>query len=214
MFFFINQKGPLTDGILRISGSVKACGALKEKLNSGEKVNLDDESVFVIASVLKDFFQNIQDSIFSSDLYDKWLAVIVQGNEEEKMTAVQRLLDQMPKANVVLLQYLFGVLHNIEQHSAFNQMTAYNLSVCTAAGILWSSILCRPRIKIELRKKISLVQFLIENCFKIFGDYIPSLLEESSMITKMNCDDSEKASGTVNNLMAFGRNSEPGRSHG
>lgn len=34
------------------------------------------------------------------------------------------------------------------------------------------------------------------------------------MITTMSCDCSEKASGTVNNLMAFLRKSEPGRSRG
>ncbi|XP_049741410.1 rho GTPase-activating protein 20-like [Elephas maximus indicus] len=35
---FLNQKGPLTEGIFRISASVRACGALKQKLNSREKV--------------------------------------------------------------------------------------------------------------------------------------------------------------------------------
>lgn len=53
MLFFLNQKGPLTEGIFRISASVRACGALKQKLNSGEKVNWEDESVLVVASVLK-----------------------------------------------------------------------------------------------------------------------------------------------------------------
>lgn len=38
----------------------------------------------------KDFLRNIPGSIFSSDLYDKWLAVADQGNEEEKVTAAQR----------------------------------------------------------------------------------------------------------------------------
>lgn len=53
--------------------------------------------------------------------------------------SVFRLLDQLPRANVVLLRCLFGVLSNIEQHSSSNQMTAYNLSVCIAP-----SIFCPP----------------------------------------------------------------------
>ncbi|KAF0885336.1 RHG20 protein, partial [Crocuta crocuta] len=36
-----------------------------------------------------DFLRNIQGSIFSSDLYDKWLGVTDQGSEEEKVTAAQ-----------------------------------------------------------------------------------------------------------------------------
>ncbi|XP_049741394.1 rho GTPase-activating protein 20-like isoform X2 [Elephas maximus indicus] len=143
---------------------------------------------------LRDFFRNIQESVFSSGLYCQWLTVIDEGNEEEKITGIQRLLDQLPKANVVLLRYLFGALHNIEQHSASNQMTAYNLSVCIAPSILWSSTSCSPGLENELTKKISLVQFVIKNCLNIFGKDITSLLEESSMITTMRCDCSEKAS--------------------
>lgn len=53
MLFFLNQKGPLTKGIFRQSANVKSCRELKEKLNSGAEVQLDCESIFVIASVLK-----------------------------------------------------------------------------------------------------------------------------------------------------------------
>lgn len=53
MLCFINQQGPLTEGIFRKSANMKSCRILKEKLNSGDKVNLDDESVLVVASVLK-----------------------------------------------------------------------------------------------------------------------------------------------------------------
>ncbi|XP_057560620.1 rho GTPase-activating protein 20-like [Hippopotamus amphibius kiboko] len=187
ILYFINQKGPLTEGIFRKPGSIKSCRALQEKINSGDKVNLDEESVLVAASVFKDFLRNIQGSIFSASLYDKWLGVIDQGNEEEKIAAAQSLLGQLPRANVVLLQYLFGVLRNIEQNSSSNQMTAHNLSVCIAP-----SILCPPRsgssaLENDFRKKISFVQFLIENCLKIFGEDITSLFEESSM----SCDSSD-----------------------
>ena len=53
MLSFINQKGPLMKDIFRKSGSRKSCRILKEKLNIGDRVNLDSESVLVVASVLK-----------------------------------------------------------------------------------------------------------------------------------------------------------------
>uniref|UniRef100_A0A452EFU4 Rho-GAP domain-containing protein n=1 Tax=Capra hircus TaxID=9925 RepID=A0A452EFU4_CAPHI len=197
MLSFINQKGPFTEGIFRKSASIKSCRALKEKLNAGHNVNLDDESVLVVSSVLKDFLRNIQGSIFSARLYDKWLAVIDQGNEEEKITATQRLVDQLPRANVVLLRYLFGVLHNIEQHSSCNQMTPYNLSVCLAPSIL--CLLNSGSSAFEnVTKKISLIQFLIENCLKIFGEDITSLFGENSVSCE-NSDitDNSEISGTT-----------------
>lgn len=39
---------------------------------------------------MKDFLRNIPGSIFSSDLYDHWICVMDQGNDEEKINAVQR----------------------------------------------------------------------------------------------------------------------------
>lgn len=53
MLFFINQKGLLTEGIFRKSADLDSCRVLKDKLNSGAKVNLDSESVLVAACVLK-----------------------------------------------------------------------------------------------------------------------------------------------------------------
>nr|XP_058925441.1 rho GTPase-activating protein 20 isoform X4 [Kogia breviceps] len=194
MLFFLNQKGPLTKGIFRQSANVKSCRELKEKLNSGAEVQLDCESVFVIASVLKDFLRNIPGSTFSSDLYDHWVCVMDQGNDEEKINAVQRLLDQLPRANVVLLRYLFGVLYNIEQHSSSNQMTAFNLAVCIAPSILWPPTSSSPELENEFTKKVSLlIQFLIENCCRIFGEEITSLLGEVSV----RCDTRENASADI-----------------
>ena len=53
MLSFINQKGPFTEGIFRNSASIKSCTALQKKLNCGDLVNLNDEPILVIGSVLK-----------------------------------------------------------------------------------------------------------------------------------------------------------------
>nr|XP_036868310.1 rho GTPase-activating protein 20-like [Manis javanica] len=96
----------------------KSCRSIKEQLNSGDKRNWDGESVSVAEVVLKDFFENIQGSVFSSSLYGKCLGDTEQGeSEDEKITVTWRLLDEVPRANVVPLQYLFGPLHNIEQQA-------------------------------------------------------------------------------------------------
>ncbi|XP_070094475.1 rho GTPase-activating protein 20-like isoform X1 [Equus caballus] len=189
MLCFLKQKGPLTEGIFRKSANMKLCRALKETLNAGDKVNLNCESVLVVACVLKDFLRNIPGSVFTSDLYAKWVSITDGENEEEKIAATQRLLDELPRANAELLRYLFGVLHNIQQHSSVNQMTAYNLATCIAPSILCLPNACSAELESDITRKISLVQFLIENCLQIFGEDIASLLGESSM----HCDGSEKA---------------------
>ncbi|XP_038617595.1 rho GTPase-activating protein 20 [Tachyglossus aculeatus] len=192
MLSFLHEKGPLTKGIFRQSANAKSCRELKEKLNSGAEVQLDCESVFVTASVLKDFLRNIPGSIFSSDLFDKWICVMDRGNDEEKIIGVQRLIDHLPRANIVLLRYLFGLLHSIKLQSASNQMTAFNLAVCIAPSVLWPPASSGPELESECTKKVSLlVQFLIENCCRIFGDEITSLFEDISI----KCDSREDVPG-------------------
>ncbi|XP_064441072.1 rho GTPase-activating protein 20-like [Mirounga angustirostris] len=60
-------------------------------------------------------------------------------------------------------------------------MTAYNLSVCIAPSVLYPPDSGSLELEDNLIKKICLVQFLIENCLRIFGEDITSLLGENSM---------------------------------
>ncbi|RMC07319.1 hypothetical protein DUI87_16777 [Hirundo rustica rustica] len=141
-------------------------------------------SVYPTLQIL-DFLRNIPDSILSSQLCDKWVSVLDQGNNEEKIKSIQRLIEHLPRANVVLLRYIFGVLHGIEMRSEENQMNAFNLAVCIAPSLLWPPVSSTPDIESEFIKKItSLVQFLIENCCRIFGDEITSLFGEILMTCK------------------------------
>ncbi|XP_063161874.1 rho GTPase-activating protein 20 isoform X2 [Candoia aspera] len=179
MLCFLYQEGPFTRGIFRRSANAKSCRELKEKLDLGEDVHLLCESVFVIASVFKDFLRNIPGSIFSSELCAQWVSLMDEGNQEEKIKSIHGLMEQLPRANVVLLRYLFGVLHSIQKQSEDNQMTAFNLAVCIAPSLLWPPAAANPGTEGEFTKKVSvLVQFLIENCCKIFGEEITSVFAD------------------------------------
>ncbi|MGH0167553.1 UNVERIFIED_CONTAM: hypothetical protein FKN15_053104 [Acipenser sinensis] len=199
MLSFLFQEGPFTRGIFRRSANAKACRELRDKLNLGVEVLVACESVFVTAAVFKDFLRNIPGSILSLDFYEKWVNVIDKESHEEKIQAIQRLMEQLPKANVLLLRYLFGVLHCIEQQSEENQMNAFNLAVCIAPSMLWPPSTSSPETESEVTKKISmLVQFVIENCSKIFGEDIVSLF--GSMPRKSNSSehDSDFSSSQMN----------------
>ncbi|XP_077197738.1 rho GTPase-activating protein 20 isoform X2 [Paroedura picta] len=179
MLSFLYQEGPFTRGIFRRSANAKSCRELKEKLDSGAEVHLLCESIFVTASVFKDFLRNIPDSIFSSQLCEQWVSLMDEGNCEEKIKRICRLMEQLPRANVVLLRYLFGVLHSIEKQSEDNQMTAFNLAVCIAPSLLWPPSPASPGTEGDFTKKVSaLIQFLIENCCRIFGEEITSIFAD------------------------------------
>ncbi|XP_069878089.1 rho GTPase-activating protein 20-like [Dipodomys merriami] len=174
MISFLGQEGQLTEGIFRKSGSIKAVRALKEKLMCGARVDLHQESVFVVASVLKDFLRSVQDSVFYTTMYETWLGIMDEDCEEDKITLAQSLLEMLPSVNQQLLKHLFGMLNQIHQNSSLNLMTAYNLAVCTAPSLMPPPPDARAGFNIQLIRKVALVQFLIENTPRIFAkDFTP-----------------------------------------
>ncbi|XP_025910431.1 rho GTPase-activating protein 20-like [Nothoprocta perdicaria] len=178
MLLLLYHEGPSTRGIFRRSANAKTCKELKEKLNSGDDVQVDGESVFVAAAVITDFLRNIPDSVLSSDMHGLWMEAVDTENRAHKIEAIKSLVNQLPEANFILLRHLFSVLHHIEQNSGVNQMNAFNLALCIAPNMLWLPSPTGPEEESRSMKKVAmLVQFLIENSAEIFGGDIASLFQ-------------------------------------
>ncbi|XP_066496037.1 rho GTPase-activating protein 20-like isoform X2 [Tiliqua scincoides] len=184
------HEGPSTRGIFRRSANAKICKELKEKLNSGDAVQVDGESVFVAAAVITDFLRNIPDSVLSSDMHRLWMEAMDIENRAHKIEAIKSLVNQLPEANLILLRHLFGVLHHIEQNSVENQMNAFNLALCIAPNMLWLPSPTGPEEESKSTKKVAmLVQFLIENSADIFGGDITSLFQRPELKQAQHVDD-------------------------
>ncbi|XP_025922163.1 rho GTPase-activating protein 20-like [Apteryx rowi] len=191
MLLLLYHEGPSTRGIFRRSANAKTCKELKEKLNSGDDVQVDGESVFVAAAVITDFLRNIPDSVLSSDMHGLWMEAVDTENRAHKIEAIKSLVNQLPEANLILLRHLFGVLHHIEQNSGVNQMNAFNLALCIAPNMLWLPSPTGPEEESRSTKKVAmLVQFLIENSAEIFGGDIASLFQRPDKKKSKNSGDS------------------------
>ncbi|XP_071613496.1 rho GTPase-activating protein 20-like [Heliangelus exortis] len=191
MLLLLYHEGPSTRGIFRRSANAKTCKELKEKLNSGDDVQVDGESVFVAAAVITDFLRNIPDSVLSSDMHGLWMEAVDTENRAHKIEAIKSLVNQLPEANLILLRHLFGVLHHIEQNSGINQMNAFNLALCIAPNMLWLPSPTGPEEESRSTKKVALlVQFLIENSGEIFGGDIASLFQRPDKKKSKNSEES------------------------
>ncbi|KAM4663041.1 uncharacterized protein O3C94_011348 [Discoglossus pictus] len=176
MLLLLYKEGPNTTGIFRRSANAKTRKEVKEKLISGDDVQMQGESVLIAAAVITDFLRNIPESILSADMYEQWMNATDMEQHQFKIETIKRLVEQLPEANNILLQHLFAVLHHIEQNSEVNQMTAYNLAVCIAPNMLWLPTATDPEVEGRSTKKVVLlVQFLIENYKQIFGQDAASL---------------------------------------
>ncbi|XP_069914528.1 uncharacterized protein [Oryctolagus cuniculus] len=184
MLFIIDRKGPATKAIFSKCANFKDCLALKEKLNAGERVDRENACPIVVATVFKDLLQNIPGSVFTANLYEKFLGVLDERNDKTKIAMIQRLLAQLPKPNVHLLQSLFCCLHKISQKSPSKEMTSSNLAWCITPSLLWPPVANILDIATEWEKKVALVQFLLDHCFKIFGSSLTSTIRKQTKYRK------------------------------
>ncbi|XP_063138958.1 rho GTPase-activating protein 20-like isoform X3 [Rattus norvegicus] len=167
MLSVIAEKGQCSDDIFRMQ-SEKSHWSLKEKVNTGKHVNLKEESVLTVASVVKDFIKNIEGSLLSCDLYENWLSIPDEGPLLGKIASIQNILLKMPKPNYVLLKQLICVLQKIKAAST-NQLDTFDLSVRIAPHVLWNPT-CKTLFGRDLSKKLSIIQFMIDNCQELFGE--------------------------------------------
>lgn len=52
---------------------------------------------------------------------------------------IHRLVQLLPKENVLLLRNIIAMLHHIQLNAEHNQMNSFNLAVCIAHSCLWNS---------------------------------------------------------------------------
>ncbi|XP_043105080.1 rho GTPase-activating protein 20 isoform X2 [Puntigrus tetrazona] len=186
------REGAATRGILRRSAGVKACRELREKLDSGHyEEPLSGEPVLVTASVFKEFLRNIPGSLLCEELYEQWLQAVEQDGERNGQTMernllqeVQRLVERLPKENLLLLRHMIAMLHHIQLNAEHNQMTSFNLAVCIAPSCLWNHTL--PFNEKDAKKVCDLVRVLIDNCCALFGDEIITLLKDLTEDNRSN----------------------------
>ncbi|XP_020565969.1 rho GTPase-activating protein 20 isoform X2 [Oryzias latipes] len=179
MLVFLYHEGSWTRGIFRRSAGARATRELRDALDTGEaELPLTRDHVFIIAGVFKDFLRSIPGSLFGCELYEEWLEVLEEEEDEgERVQDIQRMIHRMAKENALLLRYLLAMLHAVQSHAHENQMTSFNLSVCIAPSLLWPpGDPCSCELEGEGTKKVcQLVKFMIERCQQILGEEPSSL---------------------------------------
>ncbi|XP_062980562.1 T-cell activation Rho GTPase-activating protein isoform X3 [Elgaria multicarinata webbii] len=176
-------KGPFTEGIFRKAANEKARKELKEELNCGGKVMFENEPVHLLAVVFKDFLRNIPHKLLLSELYDEWMTALEKTTHHERTEAIKEVSGKLPKPNLILLKHLLHVLHCISESSEINKMDSSNLAICFGPTMLTPN--CDQSLPLEVQKELTdkvktLVEFLIDNCYDIFGEEIYALFSISA----------------------------------
>ncbi|CAK1367800.1 unnamed protein product [Cercospora beticola] len=155
------------EGIFRLSGSNTLIKALRERFNTEGDVNLLEEEqyydVHAVASLLKLYLRELPASILTRDLHLDFLHCLeIVG--EEKIVALNALVNKLPRQNRALLEALSAFMLLIVNNVLVNKMNVRNL------GVVFSPTLNLPG---------PLISLFVEEQHRIFG--APAELEASNV---------------------------------
>ncbi|XP_034245662.1 uncharacterized protein LOC117647808 [Thrips palmi] len=165
----LNKEAPFKKDVFRAPGYQGSMKKLSHFLQAGRLVNIDNFSVYTIASVLKKFLRKIPGGIFGRINEQRLFHIITLESMEEQRNEIHRLITSMPVHTQRLLVLLFGTFRVIATNAdrAGTGMTSEALGVSVAPSFFQSCVSDGKTAKMEdvLRFKVAtrIMKFLIDN---------------------------------------------------
>ncbi|XP_008842592.1 stAR-related lipid transfer protein 8 isoform X2 [Nannospalax galili] len=144
-------------GIFRKSGVKSRIQSLRQmNETSPDNVCYEGQSAYDVADLLKQYFRDLPEPIFTSKLTTTFLQIYQLLPKEQWLAAAQAATLLLPDENREVLQTLLYFLSDIASAEE-NQMTAGNLAVCLAPSIFHLNISKKDSPSPRIKNKRSLV---------------------------------------------------------
>ncbi|KFB51353.1 Rho GTPase-activating protein 20 [Anopheles sinensis] len=155
----LNKEAPFRKDVFRAPGNQGAMKKLIHFLQQGRLVNVDNYSVYTIASVLKKFLRKIPGGVFGRDGEAELFQIVDLVDEVQQQEKIHKLLMSLPGHTQRLLVLLFGTFRVIASNSerAETGMTSEALGVSVAPSFFQSCVSDgkTARMKDVLRFKVA-----------------------------------------------------------
>jgi Rho GTPase-activating protein 1 len=141
----IRQHGMNAQGLFRLSGNVTEVNKVKILLNNNDNVDLCHCDIHTIATILKQFFREMPEPLFTYECYDGFLNILQNINQVDNainnhsyITPMKNMLNKLPHVNFLVCKELFSLLVQTSLNSEENKMTSHNLAIVFGPNILRS----------------------------------------------------------------------------
>ncbi|XP_077183264.1 rho GTPase-activating protein 7-like isoform X3 [Paroedura picta] len=131
-------------GLFRKSGVKSRILSLREmNENDPHNVTYEGQSAFDVADMVKQYFRDLPESIFTSKLCESFLNIYQYLPKDQQFCAVQAAAILLPDENREALKILLFFLRDVVAFVEENQMTPTNLAVCLAPSLFHLNTLRR-----------------------------------------------------------------------
>ncbi|XP_044736827.1 uncharacterized protein LOC123298796 [Chrysoperla carnea] len=138
----LNKEAPVRKDVFRAPGHQGAMKKLIHFLQTGRLVNMDNFSVYTIASVLKKFLRKIPGGVFGHEVEMQLFQTVEMTDIVEQRKEINRLLTSLPLYTQRLLVLLFGTFRVIASNSerCSTGMSSEALGVSVAPSFFQSCV--------------------------------------------------------------------------
>ncbi|NXI86098.1 RHG07 protein, partial [Rhipidura dahli] len=131
-------------GLFRKSGVKSRILSLREMNETNpNNVCYEGQSAFDVADMVKQYFRDLPEPIFTSRLCESFLHIYQYVPKDEQLQAVQAAILLLPKENREALKILLFFLRDVVAFVEENQMTPTNIAVCLAPSLFHLNTLRR-----------------------------------------------------------------------
>lgn len=141
-------------GLFRKSGVKSRIHALRQmNENFPENVSYEDQSAYDVADMVKQFFRDLPEPLFTNKLSETFLHIYQYVPQEQRLQAVQAAILLLADESREVLQTLLCFLHDVVNSVEENQMTPMNLAVCLAPSLFHLNLLKKESSPRVIQKK-------------------------------------------------------------
>ncbi|XP_043408950.1 arf-GAP with Rho-GAP domain, ANK repeat and PH domain-containing protein 3 isoform X2 [Chelonia mydas] len=177
---FITQYGLRHEGIYRKNGAKSRIKVLMEQFRRDArnvKLRISDNFIEDVTDVLKRFFRELEDPVFTSELHPQWKEASAIALKSQRLERYKELINRLPRLNRRTLAALIGHLYRVQKCADFNQMNTKNLSLLFAPSLFQTD---------GKGDEVKVMEDLIDNYVRIFNideDQVSQMDLENSLIT-------------------------------
>ncbi|NWY03502.1 ARAP3 protein, partial [Nothoprocta ornata] len=178
---FITQYGLRHEGIYRKNGAKSRIKVLMEEFRRDArnvKLRISDNFIEDVTDVLKRFFRELEDPVFTLELHPQWKEAAAISSKPQRLERYKELIHRLPRLNRKTLAALIGHLYRVQKCVDFNQMSTKNLSLLFAPSLFQTDGKGEHEVKV--------MEDLIDNYVSIFNideDQVSQMDLENSLIT-------------------------------
>ncbi|KFZ58762.1 Arf-GAP with Rho-GAP domain, ANK repeat and PH domain-containing protein 3, partial [Podiceps cristatus] len=174
-------RGLRHEGIYRKNGAKSRIKVLMEEFRRDArnvKLRINDNFIEDVTDVLKRFFRELEDPIFTLELHPQWKEAAEISSKPQRLERYKELIHRLPRLNHKTLAALIGHLYRVQKCADLNQMSTKNLSLLFAPSLFQTDGKGEHEVKV--------MEDLIDNYVSIFNideDQVSQMDLENSLIT-------------------------------